>query len=50
MDLKNNTKEELIRIREALIGEYIGTWDKPQSYFKQLEEIEHELMKREGII
>ena len=50
MYFKNKTKEQLIQKREELIKEYIGTWNKPQSYFKQLEEIEQELMKREGII
>jgi len=50
MDFKNETKEQLIQKREELIKEYIGTWNKPQSYFKQLEEIEQELMEREGII
>tara|TARA_R110000737_G_scaffold39978_4_gene60263 strand:+ start:352 stop:504 length:153 start_codon:yes stop_codon:yes gene_type:complete len=50
MGLVGYTKEKLIELREALIGEYIGTWNKPQSYFKKLEEMEQELMKREGII
>lgn len=50
MDLVGYTKEKLIELRETLISEHIGTWNKPQSYFKKLEEIEQELMKREGII
>ena len=50
MGLVGYTKEKLIELREALIGEYIGTWNKPQSYFKKLEEMEQELMKRQGII
>ena len=44
------TKEQLIEKRETLIKEYIGVLNKPQSYFKELEEMEQELMKREGII
>ncbi|MFY0654999.1 MAG: hypothetical protein JXQ96_23410 [Cyclobacteriaceae bacterium] len=44
------TKEQLIEKRETLIKEYIGVFNKPQSYFKELEEMEQELMKREGII
>ena len=50
MDLVGWTKERLIELREILISEYVGIWNKPQSYFKKLEEIEQELMKREGII
>ena len=50
MDFKNKTKQELIERRENLLKQYIGTFNKPQSYFKELEEIEQELMKREGII
>jgi len=42
--------EELIEEREKLIWEYIGVFNKPQRYFKELEEMEQELMKREGII
>ncbi len=44
------TKEQLIEKRETLIKEYIGVFNKPQSYFKELEEMEQELMKRKGII
>jgi hypothetical protein len=44
------TKEQLIEKRETLIKEYIGVFNKPQSYFKELEQMEQELMKREGII
>jgi len=44
------TKEQLIEKRQTLIKEYIGVFNKPQSYFKELEEMEQELMKREGII
>jgi len=43
-------KEQLIEKRETLIKEYIGVFNKPQSYFKELEEIEQELMKREGLL
>ena len=44
------TKEQLIEKREQLIKKYIGDYKKPQSYFTELEEMEQELMKREGII
>ena len=40
------TKEQLIKRRENLIEKYIGDF-KPQSYFKELESIEQELMKRD---
>jgi hypothetical protein len=44
------TKEQLIEKRETLIKEYIGVFNKPQSYLKELESIEQELMKREGLL
>ena len=44
------TKEQLIEKRETLIKKYIGVFNKPQSYFKDLESIEQELMKREGLL
>ena len=44
------TKEQLIEKRETLIKEYIGVFNKPQRYFKELESIEQELMKREGLL
>jgi len=44
------TKEQLIEKREQLIQKYIGDFNKPQSYFKELEYIEQELMKREGLL
>jgi hypothetical protein len=50
MDLKNKTKEQLIKQREDLIKTYIGDFNKPQGYFNELEQIEHELLIREGII
>jgi len=50
MYFSKETKKQLIEKRELLIKENIGVWDKPQIYFKELEEIEQELMKREGII
>ena len=50
MKYRELTKEQLIEKREQLIKEYIGVFNKPQSYFKELEEMEQELMKREGII
>lgn len=46
MDFKKYTKEQLIKKREALIKQYIGDFNKPQSYFIELEEIAQELMKR----
>ena len=50
MDFKNKTKEELIKQREDLIKRYIGDFNKPHGYFNELEQIEHELLIREGII
>ena len=44
------TKEQLIERRIQLIEKYIGDFNKPQSYFKELESIEQELMKREGLL
>jgi hypothetical protein len=42
------TKEQLIEKKETLTREYIGVFDKPQSYFKEIEDIKLELTKREG--
>ena len=50
MSYRGITKEQLIEKRETLIREYIGVFDKPQSYFKELEEMEQELIKRGVII
>jgi hypothetical protein len=47
---KEEKLEELIKKRESLIKEYIGVFNKPPSYFKELEEVEQELMKSEGLL
>lgn len=49
MDLKELSIEELEKIREELVGKYIGEWNKPRQYFEQLAEIDYETNKRISI-
>lgn len=46
MDLKELSIEELEKIREELVGKYIGEWNKPKEYFEQLLDIDCEIRKR----
>jgi len=42
------TKKQLIEKKETLIRKYIGVFNKPQSYFKELESFEQELIKKKS--
>jgi hypothetical protein len=46
MDLKELTIEEINRIKDILISEYIGEWNKPLLYYSQLKQINNELKSR----
>lgn len=40
--------EELINFKNDMIGSYIGTWDKPESYYRILEMLNSEIKTREN--
>ena len=46
MELIKLETEKINKIRECLVGEYIGTWNKPKEYFSKLKEIDIELELR----
>ena len=46
MELKEMTLDMLQELREELVGRYIGTWDKPEWYYRKLEAIDLEIKSR----
>ena len=40
--------EELVNLKNDLVGRYIGTWDKPERYYRILEMLNDEIKTREN--
>lgn len=40
--------EELVNLKDDMIGRYIGTFDKPESYYRILEMLYDEIKTREN--
>ena len=38
--------EELVNLKNDLVGRYIGTWDKPEQYYRILEMLNGEIKSR----